>query len=347
MRERRVVGPAGENAALTGLRGVAAVWVMVHHLTNSGSSLGSGFHVAFGQAYLAVDLFFVLSGYVIAMANGADFTASTRPSDLFRFACKRVGRIYPLYAMAFAMSVAEASLGALASVGPVAMLANAFLVQQWFELPSLDGPAWSVSAEMLAYLCFPWTVRVLHGMPRSMLVIASLVLALFYAGYVMSISDPGVDGHAHLTRCALGFTLGVATYLSGLGAWRCHRAVNVAIAVAMVLAAAVPCGGGAFVLLSPVLVATLRTGFGPVARFLSSPPVHWLGKVSYSVYILHWLTGPLFRIAPSHQSVGILASMVVVLGMSALTHRYVEVPGRSLVLRLASRSARGAAQVAA
>ena len=100
MSERRTPRSVGEIKALTGLRGVAALWVVWHHLGRE-----PGFAVPFGQAlplrgYLAVDLFFVLSGFVLSLAFADWFIAGVNWRAAGVFAARRLTRIWPMHAAA-------------------------------------------------------------------------------------------------------------------------------------------------------------------------------------------------------------------------------------------------------
>src|SRR5215469_9584957 len=155
-----------EVRALTGLRGIAATLVALYHINPELRGYGA-FGRIVGRGYLWVDLFFVLSGFVLALNYGARFAHGWR-SDTWRdFLLRRVARIYPLYVVLFAGSAAYMAVGLGQSYAlpllpyptlshPVADgAANLFMVQSWGVGPSFDGTAWSLSAEWAAYLLFP------------------------------------------------------------------------------------------------------------------------------------------------------------------------------------------------
>src|SRR4051812_31494401 len=148
--------PRDNLPALTGLRGVGAVWVVLFHTW-------IGRHQLVTSGYLGVDLFFILSGFILAHVYADRFTA---PGAYRRFLRARVARIYPLHIIMLM------SLAALVIAMPsfqlrfapsefrftaAGFVACVFLVQDW--LPRLEqtwnAPAWSLSAEWLVYLLFP------------------------------------------------------------------------------------------------------------------------------------------------------------------------------------------------
>ena len=141
-----------DTRALTGIRGVAALWVVAHHLAG-GYGLAASNHFL-REGYLAVDLFFVLSGFVLALNHGEDLAANRTSSSTFYL--WRLGRIYPLYFVLISMT--EAVLLGVGGTAPppIAILLNLTLTQSWFGPFEVLGPSWSLSVEVVAYLAFPW-----------------------------------------------------------------------------------------------------------------------------------------------------------------------------------------------
>jgi len=150
-----------ELPALTGLRGIAALWVFLYHtrLLTQEIHHGAldGLSMISAAGYLGVDLFFVLSGFVIAY-HYADLELHRSLRNFGDYLWKRVARIYPAHVAAlilFAVSLVvyrtEGDLSFLA------LLRSLTLTQAW-ELAgssSWNPVAWSVSCEFAAYLLFP------------------------------------------------------------------------------------------------------------------------------------------------------------------------------------------------
>jgi peptidoglycan/LPS O-acetylase OafA/YrhL len=140
---------------LDGLRGLAALAVVLFH-----------FNIFFlpqarlpfvGRAYLAVDLFFMLSGFVMAHVYGRLLASNWRVHAPL-FARARFARLYPLFAVTtlgmlvvFALSHRPLSLVSF-SGGSLAL--QPFLLQQWAPGLSWDYPSWSISTEAEAYVSF-------------------------------------------------------------------------------------------------------------------------------------------------------------------------------------------------
>jgi len=103
------------------------------------------------RGYQTVDLFFVLSGYIMALTYGRRPRTGGGGVAFLQFLGRRLGRVYPLY-----LTVTLAYL-ALAPPGwnRMAVLANLGMVQAWGLADSIGGPAWLISTEFAAYVAFP------------------------------------------------------------------------------------------------------------------------------------------------------------------------------------------------
>ncbi|MFL5337706.1 MAG: acyltransferase family protein, partial [Geminicoccaceae bacterium] len=179
----------GELLALTSIRGIAAWWVVLFHLRLLLAPwLPSAAIALLDQGNLAVDLFFVLSGFVIALNYGdrlASGRATPTRADIADFLFRRFARIYPLHLLillGFAAYFGAAILLGSATVAeqdPGYFLASLFLVQNWGFLHALkwNVPAWSISTEACAYLLFPLLLRFAAPARRpSWLLAASAIL---------------------------------------------------------------------------------------------------------------------------------------------------------------------------
>lgn len=179
---------------LDGMRGIAALLVVRLHLETFLAPVG-GSGIFFAQAYLAVDLFFVLSGFVIEHAYADRLRAGLGARD---FMLARIIRLYPLYLLGVAIGLPSAliayRLGGGSLDGPgLALTTPAALLL----LPSptagqnegvfiLNAPGWSLFFELLVNLAFVLAWRWLST--RALLVIialsgAALVLATLRAGH--------------------------------------------------------------------------------------------------------------------------------------------------------------------
>ena len=156
-----------EIPSLTGIRGVAAVVVVAFHLqvTEGASALQGPVQTFVSHGYLAVDLFFVLSGYVMALNYQGLFATRRRVPDLRKFWLRRFARLYPMYFVGLAFAWRISSLRPFIPLPK--LFANLAMVQNWGPWGSINSPSWSISTEAFAYLLFPFAVGpLLYGARR-------------------------------------------------------------------------------------------------------------------------------------------------------------------------------------
>lgn len=364
MSPRGILPPAalqGENLPLTSIRGVAALAVFLCHVgLNFRATLppGLGYALLFGGA--GVDLFFVLSGFILTQIY-----AELQPAGWAGFWIKRVMRVMPLN-LVLLSALALISLAGLArfTATPWADLPwHVLMLQSFMPHPRLGWliVSWSVGVEMLCYLAFPMVVLLARLLPRQLLpVLAVLLLLLVTANQTIVFGQS--FGLAALQRGAGGFALGcvlaclAAHYPPGPRASRALQAAGIMLLLLLPLTLPAPMTLPMTLRLalsvpgSAALVLGLAGGQSALARALCRAPWVWLGRVSYGLYLVHTLI--LLRIAASLREAGqsgpitAIAGSVLALGVSlmlaALLHRAVEVPGRRLGAQLAARIPRRA-----
>lgn len=306
---------AADLPGLTGLRGVAALTVMLAHL--GFGNIGPLFHVILWHN-AAVDLFFVLSCFTLLHV----YDRPGRSMDWVQYAVRRVARIYPLYLFLFLLAMAH----------------NArFYVTQWkqFRLESLRQlllvncwplignnvswivPSWSLSVEWLAYFTFFPLLFLLHRryrmpaplfmMPLALLASAGAYLVytrLFQWGDLSIHSErlPILRQIAPAGRVLLGFLAGYAVFV-------CDRALRrdridqrasgplvrgAAIVTALLTLAILGLGAAGWlpidlmIVMAPLLVLCAASAGNVVSSPLSLRPLLWLGELSYSIYLVHY-----------------------------------------------------------
>lgn len=358
--------------ALTGLRGIAAWLVVFYHVRESfAPSLPAAVTAVFAKGYLAVDLFFVLSGFVLWMTWGHRFaTEGLRAApDFWR---KRVARVWPLHAVVLTATVGFALV--ITATGrplPAAyrwdeLPLHYLLVQNWGFTKALawNDPSWSISTELAAYLLFPVIAIPLATLSRlsaplriTACTIAATALAFaldrFFAaqGYTKLGDDIAQTG---LVRCLLQFACGIAMCI----VWQARSDARLALAAAIAttaFATAAITGTLRETLTVPLAFAGLVLLIAATSPWRGNPLTNrvavFLGEISYSTYLAHFLLWALFKIA----LVGDAADVPLVLGAlylgavliaSVVLYRLIEVPAR-LVIGGQSRSIRGPTQPAA
>lgn len=351
-----------ELRSLTALRGVAAMAVVMQHFSTTAQEHSQAVIPSLvPHGYLAVDLFFALSGFIMSYTY----------LDLFRrdgarayggFLVKRAARIVPLNLAVLAMLML-AGMASMALLGrnivfasynlAADLLANVLMLQGLGIGHNLNGPSWSISTEFAAYLCFPALIAA--AFHRRAAVAAGAALGCVVVLCLLAASQPrlglGADGVGPgLIRCFTGFTLGMLSYrllrsgrVAVLGRDGTVTALAASCAALMLLRVDLPA-----VLLFPLLIAALaaneegKTG-GRAACLLSHPWLHFLGVVSFSTYLLHQLFRPtelaLLRVLHP-EPLGLpgallfaLAGSFSVLPFAWLAYQGIERPGRTFVQR--------------
>jgi peptidoglycan/LPS O-acetylase OafA/YrhL len=287
---------------LTGLRFIAAFWLLLYFFWDR---LGLGPRAQFGlieKGGMGVDLFFILSGFILAHVYGPQVEAKTFHWRSFLWA--RLARVYPLH---LACLVAMIVLWALAVKMGAEVEAAAFelaqlpahvaLVQAWGTVSS-DGwnfPSWSISAEWFAYLTFPVTFAVAAFFRKAPLVGILIAVALF-AGLVafahslgMVLVDMTWQGGA--LRIIPSFLMGIACWMLGRGVSMpaLQAQIGVGISIAWIT--------GAASLRFPTEL--LWPGLAGLVFFLAETSKHenrawcatktwvYLGEISFAAYMVH------------------------------------------------------------
>lgn len=326
---------------LTGLRGVGAVSVFV-------------FHAAFSfelpvlrDGYLGVDLFFMLSGFVLCYAHsGPDWPLGR----YWRFVRTRFARIFPMHlaALAVTLLVVTSWPGFVESFGaraankftPAEFVASAFLMQNWGlgEAVAWNVPAWSLSAEWLASLAFPCFAVGAARVTRASAAVALglLAIAAFLAFLFLTHNpNPGVTGRAGLVRLVLEFAAGALTYRAYALGYRAGRLAGIAALCCLVAGLCDSRLVGLVLFAIPTTILLAAQSGNLVSRALSTGPLRLIGEVSYSFYLLHWIVLMMsVRIADSMHVAGWslvawdAALFYLLLGLATMTYTWIEMPAR-------------------
>ncbi len=344
------------------------MWVVAYHLLLPGHLAPGWAAVILDRGYLAVDLFFVLSGFVLALRYGPAFGARFSVRVFATFLWRRVARLYPLYGAVLIGRLAYTGLryGRFGLPRPwiaaplphpeTDIPANLLLVQSWGLAPSSIGPAWSISTEWAAYWVFPLLAAwMLHrswraaaaGVASALLLLAATATILWAQGSARLLDAWDGQTAGPLMRCLGGFTLGLA--VSRLAAWpparrlAGHPAASCFVLLALVVLLVAQASDLAIYPLFPALVLCLACSTGMPAAAFAWQPILWLGEMSYSLYLLHiFLLHPLDQLRgaaqlflPPGPADALTAAVVVafLLAASDVSYRLVERPGRRLLSR--------------
>jgi peptidoglycan/LPS O-acetylase OafA/YrhL len=359
--------------SLTGLRFIAALQVLVFHCTGWQSwRVPTLVRNIAGSGYVAVSLFFVLSGFILTYVHAGSGAA---PLDRRDFYAGRFARIYPAYVFALAIAAPFFVVHTIRVEGAAEFFKQAVAVVALMQayVPSLamawNPPAWSLSAEAFFYALFPIVAPRLVACRRSTaLSVGVMCYALCLAAplvYMMVAPDAPIEPTHESTAFWLRvlrynpvvrfpeFVIGIVVgrwYLDGIASRRSNDraalwslAAAIALSLVLSLSSSIPypiLHNGLLAPLYALLIASLATGRGPVAALLATRPLVALGEASYSLYVLHLPLMILWKNVIVHgggaRYWGTWACTAAFLALavvaSLLCYRYIEVPLRGVAL---------------
>jgi peptidoglycan/LPS O-acetylase OafA/YrhL len=335
--------------ALTGLRGIAAWMVVLYHIRFSLAALLPAWIIAaLGKGYLAVDLFFMLSGFVL-WYNYADRLRLGGTAALQDFLWRRFARIWPLHGaiMAAFMVYALALVwrGKDSTPFPFDQLPlHLLLVQNWGMTSRLtwNHPAWSISTELAAYLLFPFFVSALRWERLHLAALSAICAALLGSVYLLFASN-GLDNLGGditglgLWRCLIEFTIGCLLCM----VWgHCRKLAFSATVAGLVCAVSLVIGWWLHLPETAIVPLAFASGLACLAlshnaltRRLGRGAVLYLGEISYSTYLAHFLLFIVFKQIFVDATLqlgwaGLAGFLALVLAASIALYRLVEKPAQ-------------------
>lgn len=351
----RADAPAPELPALTSLRGIAAVCVLLFHSSYCAYHFADGAPPwVWGRGYLAVDLFFFLSGFVLTHVYGRRLTEQRSWRTIGRFLWARFCRIYPASFFTTAVFVLAYTVGNLpfpadASFTKQLVAASLLLQVPWLHDIVINGPSWSISAEWYAYLLFPFVAPLICRLSaRKAVIFGILVLLAVAADHTIFTHEQQNFGWGALIRALPEFFVGAFAYRCYSerifrGFWE-KDATLIGISTTIITASLADVSDGAIVVLLLALLLASVCNSGNLAGVLNARPLRWLGDISYSIYIFQIL--PLIvavNISPMLVARGlggsrfeVIASLLAI-GSAVLVHRCIDVPARAALHRLPDR----------
>jgi peptidoglycan/LPS O-acetylase OafA/YrhL len=361
----------GRYAALDAWRGLAALSVVCGHQT--GGHVGAKLFIAF---YLAVDFFFVLSGFVLAHRYWDELVRDRKP--FFPVAIARLARLYPahvfvLFALLIGFGVeaipayrgGEPLLAAWQDAIPPfpggpgfsTFMLNLLLLQNVGLTPTgltWNVPSWSISVEFFGSLA---VLGLVAAWRKPGVRIA--LCAIAFAGYALVLlAKAGVLDATYETLWHV-VDLGLVRAIAGIAAGvlcllfvRKHllarppaaltATVIELLAITFVLALMIrpqyhDVRDTLFPFAALILVAAFSLEAGAVSRMLLTPPLVYLGSLSYAIYLVHW---PLLFVMREQRDLPVWLYYLAVFGAAMLVHHAVEVPGRRFIMQHAQGAQR-------
>ncbi|TWJ01676.1 peptidoglycan/LPS O-acetylase OafA/YrhL [Mucilaginibacter frigoritolerans] len=300
---------------LDGLRGVASILVVVFHVFETYS--GDRFHQIINHGYLAVDFFFVLSGFVVAYAYDDRWEKMTQ----WDFYKRRLIRLQPMVIMG---SIIGAALFYFQSCGEFPLIATTPVwkmllvmlvsctliplptsldIRGWQEMHPLNGPGWSLFFEYIANILYAVVIR---RFSKTLLTIFVIIFALLLINLLVLGPQGDVIGGWSLnaTQLNIGFTRLLYPFFAGILLWRMGKLIHIKSAFAfcsllIIIVLFIPRIGGpdhlwmnglyealCIIIIFPLIVS-IGAGGNLTGKY-SIKICRFLGAISYPLYITHY-----------------------------------------------------------
>ena len=337
---------------LTGVRFFLALGVVLFHFqlywTLPAESAG-----LLNRARLGVDVFFILSGFILTHV----YLQGERAPRYRRFLAARFARIYPAHLIILLAMLGLVLIAPVFGVGlepgrfnPVDFAGTLLLVQAWFPRESMalwNGPAWSLSAEWFAYLTFPAYAALalrLRTRPWVLIALAALLFVALDAVYRawFGLVLPRAEDSLGILRIIPEFLYGIGLYYLGQR-WNPspRLALLGALATTVALLALMQIGADDRIIVAaagPFILSLALLAKAPVQTFLSHPVALFAGEASFALYLVHIPILMVWRNAAQafagwsgdyRMGLGELTAMLLLtLAAAAAIHVFVEQPGR-------------------
>jgi peptidoglycan/LPS O-acetylase OafA/YrhL len=312
----RAAQPRARYAFVDALRGIAATWVVFYHAYNKNLAPMTGYHLpapldaTFNVGYLGVYIFFVISGFVIAQSiRGATIT----PTFLGRFALRRSLRLDPPYwatiiamiALSYVSGHLQHDHAARPMPTAAAVVAHVFYLQAYLGYPQIVDVFWTLCYEVQFYLVLVILTGVVAWQARLLRSRWTLFapLWLFSAACICTVAQPDGVQHALFAFCWPYFFVGVVLN------WVHNREQPpIALLITALATALLVVFSSDPRIVAKVTTALVTAGLvyvvsvrGQLASLTLGRFFQYLGRISYSLYLVHMLVGtPLVRFGLRH-----------------------------------------------
>jgi peptidoglycan/LPS O-acetylase OafA/YrhL len=358
--------------ALTGLRAILAVNIMLFHFTPP----NVGFLAPMvNNAFVFVGFFFLISGFVLAY-NYADRPILSKRS----FYAARISRVYPVYLLTLLVSIPFLQLEWQAHSPHdfyLGLVLSPLTLQGWSPLLATfwNTVGWTLPAEIMLYAIFPFLLLGLAALYRGP--IRRFASPGWLVATILAVWALGITPHIcyllfnpdHLTAPATRYTYAywlralkytppayLCTFTAGVLLARLHAALPMSTLRRGLLALAAVIGLALFfafavdhvpyvlvhgALLLPLFAALLLglAGSNPIASVLSWRPIVLFGETTFALYLLHFNVYQMIHIYHLPERLHLVAldpwiSYAVIFLLAFLVHRFYEQPARRFVLSL-------------
>ena len=240
-----------EIKSLTGVRGIAALYVVAFHLIPQ--NFGGHIDNFLINGYLSVDFFFLLSGFIMSMVHN-EFSIKGK-GDYTYFLFKR------------------------------------FVLQSLFGYNYIQS-SWSISTELFAYLSFPLMLFVISKTKYITPVFLAVLSALIYLSVnnqILSLSLGIAGGWQSILRCLADYSLGIIAFVLYKNGNVINKITSYSLTALLFILLIFRPVDIFVVLICAAIIPSLIDNTNVVSKALSTKPVHYLGQISYSLYLVHSL----------------------------------------------------------
>jgi peptidoglycan/LPS O-acetylase OafA/YrhL len=356
---------------LTPLRGIAALWVVVFHFSEIVAKfVSTQYSLLLSKGYLMVDLFFILSGFIMIHVYRKKFQTGLSIKNFREFIVARFARVYPLHFFTLMILILLVALSGGWNIvqDPKAISTNLLLLHSFgiHKIFTWNVPSWSISAEWWAYMVFPVIVLFIYRKKGLAIAILGLFVVLAYLAIMfwiprVNIFDPAAPPRRNLdVTFDYGFLRGLAGFISGLLLYRLYEEgllrkffqTDIATAISILLAILSMHFGwndGFTIIFFAAIVFSFALNNGKLHSLCNMWLPQYLGKISYSIYLIQiFPVIPIFAglklpglIYTDHSATTTfwtgagycLIYMVIVTGLASLTYYTIEKPSRKFINR--------------
>lgn len=312
---------------LTPIRGIAALLTVIFHvdlMMGNGGDMLLKFSdsLLINRLYLMVDLFFVLSGFVMLHVYGLWFSLSVDRVGFKRFTIARFARVYPLHLAMLLLTAAIFGISSWLGILEIPIIqtensvysftTNLLLLQsmnlhQWF---SWNHASWSISTEWWMYMLFPFLVRPfisLKPLGRVAIVVGCFVgyacitqfilplvsypATLPFLKYNPTDNSVNVAYQYGFLRCLFGFVLGMMMYQGYREGWGKSWLANGYTLLLLTLGLGICMHYGIpdvfTITFLPLILLSAAYGSQRINALFVTKPLQRLGDLSFSIYLVH------------------------------------------------------------
>jgi peptidoglycan/LPS O-acetylase OafA/YrhL len=305
---------------LTGIRALAALWVVFHHgflqLHSNHENISAFLFNLSEKGWMGVDLFFILSGFVMTFVHYQDFNNNISKDKMKNYMFRRFSRVYPVHLFCTLILIALYLISIFILKTKFdhgnftfSKLLYTLTLTNGLGIPESTGwnlPSWSLGAEFLAYLCFPFIINFFIKSIDSLKWLISMIVAIM----LFKISLALVINHGEKYFLSESFTVlrVLSCFTTGTLLLKIYRKVKLNLRIADFLSLS---SFVLIVILTQIDITLLHLYFyeilfillifslsydGPISKVIFGNKLAiYLGKTSFSLYMIHSIVLILFK----------------------------------------------------